>query len=207
VVPGAQDVSVHDEGAFTGEVSARMLRDAGAQYVIVGHSERRMLHGETNSQVGAKAHRVLINGITPIVCVGETKEERAAGKTDQVVLSQLDAIVSRVGADNLSKMVIAYEPVWAIGTGVSATPDQAQEVHETIRKFLVDASAHDGAGVRLLYGGSVKAETAAGLFRMNDIDGALVGGASLVHEEFLSIARSAALLAKDAQAKSTGARR
>jgi len=183
---GAQDVSAHASGAFTGDVASTMLVEFGCRYVLVGHSERRQIHGETDSEVAAKAKAALSEGITPIVCVGETLAERDAGTTDAVVVRQLRAVTDALGA-NLPKIVLAYEPVWAIGTGRTATPAQAQEVHALLRAALAKAGAPD---VRILYGGSVKAANAAALFAMADVNGGLVGGASLDADEFLAIARA-----------------
>ncbi|MGS1115781.1 triose-phosphate isomerase [Castellaniella sp. UC4442_H9] len=181
---GAQDVSVHDHGAYTGEISAAMLADFGCSWVLCGHSERRAMHAESSSLVAAKASSALACGLTPVVCVGETLSDRDAGGAECVIGDQLDPVLA-LGAEALSQMVIAYEPVWAIGTGRTATPDQAQAVHAFIRAAL----ARHGAGqTRVLYGGSVKAANAASLFAQPDIDGALVGGASLVADEFLKIA-------------------
>ena len=183
---GAQDVSAHAAGAFTGDVSAGMLVDFGCRYAIVGHSERRQIHGESDVDVAQKAKVAIGAGITPIVCVGELLAERDAGKTEAVVMRQLGAVVDALGAD-LAKTVLAYEPVWAIGTGRTATPAQAQEVHASLRAALTKAGAPD---ICMLYGGSVKATNAAALFAMADVDGGLVGGASLDAEEFLAIARA-----------------
>jgi triosephosphate isomerase (TIM) len=183
---GAQDVSEHDAGAYTGEVAAPMLADFGCRYAIVGHSERRQRHGESDALVGRKARAALAAGITPIACVGETLAEREAGATEQVVLRQLDAVLDALGT-RAADAVYAYEPVWAIGTGRTATPDMAQAVHACLRGRLAQAG---GADVRVLYGGSVKAGNAAALFAMPDIDGGLVGGASLDADEFLGIARA-----------------
>jgi triosephosphate isomerase len=181
---GAQDVSEHDGGAYTGEVSARMLAEFGCRYAIVGHSERRQHYGDTDAIVGAKANAALAAGLTPIACVGETLAQREAGETERVVDRQLAAVVAAVGA-NVAKLVIAYEPVWAIGTGRTATPAQAQDVHARLRAALREAGAPEAP---LLYGGSVKAGNAKALFAMTDIDGGLIGGASLSAEEFLAIA-------------------
>ena len=183
---GAQDASEHASGAYTGEVAASMLVEFGCRYVIVGHSERRQYYGDTDAVVAAKAQAVLAAGITPIVCVGETLAERDGGRTEDVVLRQLDAVLAAVGGV-AAKVVVAYEPVWAIGTGRTASPGQAQEVHATLRARLARAGA---AEVPLLYGGSVKADNAAAIFAMADIDGGLVGGASLKSGEFLAIARA-----------------
>ena len=183
---GAQDLSEHASGAYTGEVSAAMLVEFGCRFVIVGHSERRQAYGDTDSVVAAKAVAALAAGLTPIACVGETLAEREAGETATIVSRQLDAVLARVGADS-PKLVVAYEPVWAIGTGRTASPDEAQAVHAMLRARL----AKSGAGeVRLLYGGSVKADNAGALFAMADIDGGLIGGASLKSAEFLAIARA-----------------
>jgi triosephosphate isomerase len=183
---GAQDVSAHAAGAFTGDVSAGMLVEFGCRYAIVGHSERRQIHGESDVEIAQKAKAALSAGITPIVCVGETLAERDAAKTEAVVLRQLGAVVDVLGA-GLAKIVLAYEPVWAIGTGRTATPAQAQEVHASLRAKLAKAAAAD---ICVLYGGSVKAASAAALFAMADVDGGLVGGASLDADEFLAIARA-----------------
>jgi triosephosphate isomerase (TIM) len=183
---GAQDASEHASGAYTGEVAAAMLVEFGCRYVIVGHSERRQYYGDTDTVVAAKAQAVLAAGITPIVCVGETLVERDGGRTEDVVLRQLDAVLAAVGG-GAPKVVVAYEPVWAIGTGRTASTGQAQAVHATLRARLSRAGA---AEVPLLYGGSVKADNAAALFAMTDIDGGLVGGASLKSGEFLAIARA-----------------
>ncbi len=187
---GAQDLSVHDSGAYTGEVSAAMLGDFGCRYVIVGHSERRSYHGESDELVAQKAVRALVSGLTPIVCVGETLAEREQGATDAVVIRQLKPVLAAVGA-NLANIVIAYEPVWAIGTGKTATPDMAQQVHELIRTTLAQADASAAAKVRILYGGSMKPDNAAELLAKPDIDGGLIGGASLKATDFLAIARAA----------------
>lgn len=186
---GAQDCSAHEQGAFTGEVSASMLVDLGCRYVIVGHSERRTQHQETDAQVAAKAQAALSRGVTPIVCVGETLQERQAGHTEAVVKRQLSAVIHLLG-HCAGEMVVAYEPVWAIGTGQSASPEQAQAVHAVLRAQLQAATSRASA-MTLLYGGSVKADNAKDLFAMPDIDGALVGGASLKWEEFTGICRAA----------------
>lgn len=185
---GAQDLSLHAAGAYTGEVSGAMLRDFGCQFVIVGHSERRSLHGETDAIVVGKTLRALSFGLTPIVCVGETLEEREAGQTEQIVSAQLSAVLAAV--DAVGKIVVAYEPVWAIGTGKTATPEMAQQVHAQLRALLLKADPAAGAGVRLLYGGSMKPDNARDLLGMADIDGGLIGGAALKAEDFLAIARS-----------------
>ena len=181
---GAQDVSAQAQGAFTGEVSGAMLADFSCRWALVGHSERRSLHGETDQLVADKAKAALASGITPVVCVGESLAERDAGQAVAVITRQLAPVLA-LGAEAVKKMVVAYEPVWAIGTGRTASPEQAQEVHAAIRAALVAAGA---GNIQILYGGSVKASNAASLFAMPDIDGALVGGASLVAEDFIAIA-------------------
>jgi len=189
---GAQDVSAHDPGAYTGEVSAVMLQDFKARYVLVGHSERRQYHGETSSVVAAKAQRALAKGITPIVCVGETLQEREAGHTEDVVKRQLAAVIQQVG-HCVSELVVAYEPVWAIGTGRTASPEQAQAVHALLRAQLNAATAN-AQSIHLLYGGSMSASNAASLLAQSDIDGGLVGGASLKPDDFLAIVAAAQAL-------------
>jgi triosephosphate isomerase (TIM) len=189
---GAQDASEHEQGAFTGEVSARMVRDLGCTFTIVGHSERRVLHQEGDDIVLRKAEQVRKAGVIPIVCVGETLAQRDAGRSAQVVLEQLDAIASLLQGDERGPLVVAYEPVWAIGTGRTATADQAQEMHAAIRQRLATFHPDAAASTRLLYGGSVKAANAAELFAQPDVDGALVGGASLDAREFIAIAAAAA---------------
>lgn len=186
---GAQDCSAHEQGAFTGEVSAAMLADMGCRYAIVGHSERRTQHSETDAQVAAKAQAALARGITPIVCLGETLQEREAGQTEVVVKRQLSAVIHVLG-HCAGEIVVAYEPIWAIGTGRTASPEQAQSVHAVLRAQLQAATAR-ASSMTLLYGGSVKPDNAKALFAMSDIDGALVGGASLKWEEFTGICRAA----------------
>ena len=186
---GAQDLSVHESGAYTGEGSAAMLRDFAVRYVLVGHSERRQYHGETDVHVAVKAQRALAAGITPIVCVGETLAEREAGQTETVVRRQLAAVI-HLNGHCISEVVVAYEPVWAIGTGKTATPEQAQEVHAVLRAQLAAASPQ-AAKIRLLYGGSMNAANAAQLLAQPDIDGGLVGGASLKAADFLQIIAAA----------------
>jgi triosephosphate isomerase len=186
---GAQDVSTSDIGAFTGEVSATMLRDFGVRYALVGHSERRQYHGETDEVVSLKAQRALSAGITPIVCVGETLTQREAGQTAEVVKRQLAAVIHTNG-HCISEIMVAYEPVWAIGTGKTATPEQAQEVHAMLRHQLAAASEHADK-IAILYGGSMNASNAASLLSQQDIDGGLVGGASLKAADFLSIVAAA----------------
>jgi triosephosphate isomerase len=188
---GAQNVSEHAQGAYTGEVSAAMLADCGCRYVIVGHSERRQLYGETDALVAAKFAAVRSAGMTPILCVGETLAERDAGKTESTVARQLDAVLSGAGAGALEHAVLAYEPVWAIGTGRNATPEQARDVHAFLRGQVAQKATGVARNLRILYGGSVKAANAAALFAMPEVDGGLIGGASLVATEFLAIARAA----------------
>ena len=188
---GAQNVSQHPKGAFTGEVSAAMLREFGCRYVLVGHSERRQLFGEDDATVVAKARAVLAAGMTPIVCVGETLAEREGGITENVVGRQVSAAMEGIGEQAFAACVLAYEPVWAIGTGKTATPGQAQEVHAFIRGLLAARNKGLAGTLPVLYGGSVKAANAAELFAMPDVDGGLVGGASLVAEEFIAICRAA----------------
>ncbi len=186
---GAQDCSAHVSGAYTGEVSAQMLAEFGCHFVIVGHSERRQHHAESDQQVADKAKLVLAHKLTPIVCVGESLAEREAGQTDVVVKRQLSAVIHTL-ANCVSQIVVAYEPVWAIGTGVTATPEQAQAVHALLRAQLHAATQHAGE-MLIIYGGSVKADNAALLFSQNDIDGGLIGGASLNAADFATICKAA----------------
>jgi triosephosphate isomerase len=188
---GAQDLCAEDNGAFTGEVSGAMLKDFDCRYVIVGHSERRALFGETDAVVARKFMAAQKAGLTPILCVGETLVEREAGETPAVVSRQLKAVLDSAGIGAFGQAVVAYEPVWAIGTGRTAKSDQAQDVHALIRGLLTAQDAKIAAATRLLYGGSVKAANAAELFGMPDIDGGLVGGASLDAKEFLAICAAA----------------
>ncbi len=192
VALGAQDASEYADGAYTGEVSAGMLKDCGCRYVIVGHSERRTLFGDTDERVAAKFEAVQKSELLPILCVGETLSERESGATEQVVERQLQAVIRRCGTKALSSAVLAYEPVWAIGTGRTATPEQAQAVHGFLRSVIAGEDTGVADGIRILYGGSVKGGNAAALFAMRDIDGGLIGGASLVADEFLTICRAAA---------------
>lgn len=185
----AQDVSQHESGAYTGELSAAMLRDFGVRYTLVGHSERRQYHGETDAVVALKAQAALAKGVTPIVCVGETLAEREAGQTEEVVKRQLAAVIHQVG-QCINELVVAYEPVWAIGTGRTATPEQAQQVHAVLRAQLAAASQLADR-IALLYGGSMNASNAAQLLAQADIDGGLVGGASLKAADFLTIIAAA----------------
>jgi len=186
---GAQNLSEHAQGAFTGEVSATMLADFGCRYVLVGHSERRQLFGETDATVAAKYAAALAQGVRPVLCVGETLAEREAGRTEEVVGRQLQAVLDLNGMKSFENAVVAYEPVWAIGTGRTAKPEQVQEVHFFLRKKLQQ-------GTRLLYGGSVKPDNAAALFSMQDVDGGLIGGASLAAGEFIAIVKAAARAAQ-----------
>jgi triosephosphate isomerase len=186
---GAQDVSAQEQGAFTGEVSAAMLKEFGVRYAIVGHSERRQYHGETDALVADKAKAALAHGITPIVCVGETLAEREAGRTEEVVKRQLAAVIHTNG-HCISEIVVAYEPVWAIGTGKTATPEEAQHVHAVLRAQLKAATAHSDR-VSILYGGSMNAANAATLLAQADIDGGLIGGAALKAPDFLQIIAAA----------------
>ena len=192
VALGAQNVSEHESGAFTGETAPSMLTDVGCHYVIVGHSERRAIYGETSEQVAAKFQAAQAAGIIPILCVGESLEEREAGATEAVIDEQLNAVLGAAGADSFAAAVIAYEPVWAIGTGMTATPEQAQDVHKHIRARLAEHGADLAERVQILYGGSMKGENAPGLLCMPDIDGGLIGGASLKASDFLAIAEAAA---------------
>ena len=188
---GGQNLNANTSGAFTGEVSGPMLKDFGCTYVIVGHSERRALYGETDQGVAQKFKAAQVAGLIPILCVGETLEEREANATETVVARQLDAVLALTGIESLANAVIAYEPVWAIGTGKTATPQQAQAVHKFIRGKLAGKNAAVAEGLRLLYGGSVKGANAQELFGQADIDGGLIGGASLNTEDFLAICRAA----------------
>ena len=189
---GAQDVSMNEKGAFTGEVSAAMLKDVGAKYGLVGHSERRQYHGETSELVARKFFAAKAGGITPILCIGETLSEREDGKTEWRLEEQLAPILEQGGAAAFEGAVIAYEPVWAIGTGRTATPEQAQQVHAFIRSEIAAYDARIADSLPILYGGSVKADNAAALFSQPDVDGGLVGGASLVAADFNAIAAAAA---------------
>jgi len=190
ILYGSQDCSSHEQGAFTGEVSSAMLADVGCRYAIVGHSERRAYHAESDQLVADKAKAALAHGVTPIVCVGETRAEREAGQTEAVVKRQLAAVIHTLG-HCCGEMVVAYEPVWAIGTGLTATPAEAQAVHAVLRSQL-HAATDRSAVMRILYGGSVKADNAVELFAQPDIDGGLIGGASLKAADFAAICRAAA---------------
>jgi triosephosphate isomerase len=191
VALGAQDMSAHAAGAYTGEVSAPMLQEFGVQYVILGHSERRAYHGESDAAVAAKTVAALKAGLVPLVCVGETLEQREAGQTNEVVGGQLDVVLTALSTEDAARIVVAYEPVWAIGTGKTATPEMAQEVHAMLRARLGAKSAEAAAKVRILYGGSMKPDNAQQLLAMADIDGGLIGGAALKAEDFLAIIKAA----------------
>lgn len=188
---GAQNLSEQPQGAFTGEVSAAMLQDFACRYVLVGHSERRAIYGESDALVAEKFAAALAAGLCPVLCVGETLEQREAGQTVAVVSAQMDAVLKRTGVAAFSGAVVAYEPVWAIGTGRTATSEQAQEVHAAIRAQVARSDAKVAEGLQILYGGSVKPANAGELFGMPDIDGGLIGGASLVAADFLAICRAA----------------
>ena len=187
---GGQDVSVHESGAYTGELAASMLLDFGCKYVIVGHSERRAYHGESDELVADKFEAARKAGLVPIFCIGETLEEREQGITEDVVARQIDAVINKYGVDALGDGVVAYEPVWAIGTGKTATPEQAQEVHAFIRSRIAAKNAEVADKVRILYGGSMKPGNAAELMSKPDIDGGLIGGASLKADDFLAICKA-----------------
>ncbi len=193
ILLGAQNVSQEDEGAFTGEISCNMLKDFDCQYVIIGHSERRSLYGESSELVAEKFIQVQKSGLTPILCVGELLEERESGETEAVIGQQLRAVLDKVGAEGFQQAVIAYEPVWAIGTGLTATPEQAQEVHGFIRDLVAEYESDRTVAeqVRILYGGSVKPDNAKEIFAKQDIDGGLIGGAALKSEDFLGICQAA----------------
>ena len=187
---GAQNVSQYEKGAYTGEISASMLNDFECRYVIVGHSERRALFGETSHIVAEKYATVQKAGLIPILCVGETLEQREAGVTERIIEEQLTAVIDSAGIESLCKAVIAYEPVWAIGTGKTAEPQQAQDVHMFIRSFISKQNSNIAKELVVLYGGSVKANNAAQLFAMPDIDGGLIGGASLIASDFVAICQA-----------------
>ena len=197
VALGAQNVSEHEAGAFTGETAPSMLKEVGCEYVIVGHSERRAIYGESSEQVAAKFSAAQAAGLTPILCVGETLDEREAGTTEKVIDEQLDAVLATAGVSAFAEAVIAYEPVWAIGTGMTATPEQAQDVHKHIRARLAAHDADLAEKVQILYGGSMKGENAPGLLTMPDIDGGLIGGASLKANDFLAIAEAASRIVNE----------
>lgn len=188
---GAQNVASYSPGAYTGEISACMLSGAGVEFCVVGHSERRAYFGETDEDVATKAIRCLAEGVCPVICVGESLEHREASQTLKVIEQQINTVVAVLNPEQLSQVVFAYEPVWAIGTGLTASPAQAQEVHELIRHLIANKSEEAAHVVRLLYGGSVKADNAAELFSQPDIDGGLIGGASLKADSFAAIINSA----------------
>ncbi|RTZ74977.1 MAG: triose-phosphate isomerase [Gammaproteobacteria bacterium] len=188
---GGQDLSVHESGAYTGEIAGPMLRDFDCKYVIIGHSERRTYHGETDELVAEKFSAARKSGLVPIFCIGETLEERESGITEEVVARQVDAVIEHCGVEMLGEGVIAYEPVWAIGTGKTASPEQAQEVHAFIRSRVAKSSSDVAEGLRILYGGSMKPDNAAELLAKPDIDGGLIGGASLKAADFLGICTAA----------------
>lgn len=188
---GAQNLSAASAGAFTGETSGSMLRDVGCRYVLVGHSERRSLYGETDEIVAQKFAAALAHGLVPVLCVGETLEERRAGITNSVVTTQMTAVIKHAGLEKLTQCVIAYEPVWAIGTGETASPEQAQAVHQHIRGVIGSFNRKAASDLHILYGGSVKADNACALFAQPDIDGGLIGGASLDAASFLAICNAA----------------
>lgn len=193
---GAQDMSMHAAGAYTGEIAASMLLEFGARYVIVGHSERRAYHAESDETVAKKTLSALQAGLTPLVCVGETLVEREAGRTEAVVSRQLDAVLALLSEAEVLRMVVAYEPVWAIGTGKTATPQMAQDVHAFLRSKLAAVNADAAAKVQILYGGSMKPDNAKELLAMPDIDGGLIGGAALKAADFLAIVRAAAPISR-----------
>lgn len=188
---GVQNAYFEEKGAFTGELSLSMVKEFGCKYVLIGHSERREIFGETDAQVAIKVEATLAAGLIPMLCIGETLEQRESGVTEQVCKTQIDAVLAKVGIAAFEKIVIAYEPVWAIGTGKTASPEQAQDVHAFIRQLLAAEDAGVAAKTRILYGGSVKAASAEALFGQPDIDGGLVGGASLMADEFVAICNAA----------------
>ena len=187
---GAQDARAEDEGAFPGDVAASMIKDLGASFVLVGHSERRLILGESDEVVALKFGAIQGTGMIPVLCVGESQSQRDQGKTEETVLSQVRTITNKFGISAFERAIIAYEPIWAIGTGATATPEQAQAVHELIRTFLATENALTADSVKIIYGGSVSSKNAASLFTQRDIDGGLIGGASLKAEEFISICKS-----------------
>ncbi|MEX2354092.1 MAG: triose-phosphate isomerase, partial [Gammaproteobacteria bacterium] len=191
IAHGAQNVSEHEAGAYTGEISVEMLKDFGCQYVIIGHSERRNLYQESDRTVAEKFSRVCRQGLSPVLCLGEQLGEREAGTTEDVIARQLSEVIKIAGIEAFTRAVIAYEPVWAIGTGRTATPDQAEEVHGFIRLQLARHNDEIADATRIIYGGSVKADNAQELFSRADIDGGLIGGASLVARDFLAICQAA----------------
>jgi triosephosphate isomerase len=188
---GAQNISAHERGAYTGEVAGSMLADLACTWSLIGHSERRALFGETDAQVAAKVEQALASGVTPVICVGETLQERESGQTEEVLGRQIDAVCADL-QDASGQYVLAYEPVWAIGTGLTATPAQAQTAHRFLRNRLLAGGVFSASDARIVYGGSVKPGNAAELFSQPDVDGGLIGGASLVADDFLAICRAAA---------------
>ena len=188
---GGQDLSEHHSGAYTGEVAADMLKDYGCNYCIVGHSERRTLYGETDDIVARKFAMAQKSGLTPILCIGETLNQRESGETETVLERQLEAVLNHCGIESFASAVVAYEPVWAIGTGKTASPEQVQDVHGFVRDKLSMIDKKIARGLRIQYGGSVKADNAEALFSQQDVDGGLIGGASLDAEDFLAICRAA----------------
>ncbi|MDX1334644.1 MAG: triose-phosphate isomerase [Gammaproteobacteria bacterium] len=190
IAMGSQDICAEDSGAFTGEVAGPMISEMGAVFAIIGHSERRSIYGESDELVARKFAAAQRHGLKPILCVGETLEEREKGVTEDVVARQIDAVINLMGVDALENAVIAYEPVWAIGTGMTATPEQAQDVHAFIRNRIAEKSGNVAEKIQILYGGSVKGANAAELFAKPDIDGGLIGGASLDADEFLTICKA-----------------
>ena len=202
---GGQDLSPHESGAYTGEVSGAMLVDVGAGYVLVGHSERRQYHGESDDVVAAKFEAAAAAGLKPVLCVGESREQREAGQTEAVVSAQVDAVLSRCGIAAFGDAVVAYEPVWAIGTGLVATPEQAQQVHAFIRARLARHDATIAGRIQILYGGSMKPQNASDLLACEDIDGGLIGGASLKADEFVAIIMASIMTNGTASAKQSDA--
>jgi triosephosphate isomerase len=188
---GAQDMDLNENGAFTGQISNTMLKDSGCEYVILGHSERRTIYGETDQLVADKVDKALKSELIAILCVGETQKEREENVTEEVVSRQIQAVIDLIGIQAFGNVIIAYEPVWAIGTGLTATPDQAQDVHQTIRQQLAGLDSEIAEGCRILYGGSMKPENAVELISKTDIDGGLIGGAALKAEDFLAICGAA----------------
>jgi triosephosphate isomerase len=188
---GAQNQCEYEQGAYTGEVSPIMLKEMGCSYVLLGHSERRHIYHETDQQIAEKFALATKHGLSPVLCVGETLAERETGKTQEVILMQLNVVLNQVGVEAFHQAIVAYEPVWAIGTGKTATPAQAQEIHAFLREHFAKESAKIAAGLRIIYGGSVKAGNAAEIFAQPDIDGGLIGGASLQAKEFMAICQAA----------------
>jgi len=188
---GAQDVSIHEPGSYTGEIAANMLANLGCHYVIIGHSERRQYHHESSDLVAQKAKQALKHDLTPVICIGESLVAREQDQTNQVLAQQLTPIISLLSIEELAQIVIAYEPIWAIGTGLAATPEQAQQAHGFTRGQLIQVDKEVADVVRIIYGGSVKSQNAAQLFALPDVDGGLVGGASLQPDEFVAVCQAA----------------